>query len=86
MNAAAAIASPSSRAASPKATPIANGSRAVNSSVVAPMPNQIDPQRAACSPNAPRASGGNSAAQATAASASATGGVSSQASGGEMIE
>jgi hypothetical protein len=50
------------------------------------MPNQIDPHRAACSPNAPRASGGNSAAQATAASASATGGVSSQASGGEMIE
>ena len=50
------------------------------------MPNQIEPQRAASSPNAPRASGGNRAADATAASASATGGVSSQASGGERIE
>ena len=47
-------------------------------------PNQIEPQRASCSPNQPRASGGNSAADASAAIASATGGPSSQASGGEM--
>ena len=46
-------------------------------------PNQIEPQRARWSPNHPRASGGNSAADAMAATASASGGVSSQASGGE---
>ena len=51
-----------------------------------PTPNQIDPQRARSSPKAPRASGGNRAADATAASASATGGESSQASGGERME
>ena len=59
---------------------------AVNSSVAVLTPNQIEPQRARSSPKAPRASGGNSAAQATAATASAPGGVISQPSGGEMIE
>jgi hypothetical protein len=58
----------------------------VKSSVAVPTPNQREPQRALCSPNARRASGGKSAAEATAASASASGGPSSQASGGEMIE
>ncbi len=58
----------------------------MNSNVALPTPNQIEPQRAAFSPNAPRASGANRAALATAPIASATGGVSSHASGGEMIE
>jgi hypothetical protein len=49
-------------------------------------PNQIEPQRARSSPNAPRASGGNRAAQAIAATTSAHCGVISQPSGGEMIE
>ena len=75
-----------SSAASPKATPIANGSRLVNSSVAVAAPNQIEPQRARSSPKWPRASGGKRAAHATAAHASATGGLKSQASGGEMIE
>ena len=52
-------------------------------SVAVAAPNQIEPQRARSSPNQPRASGGNSAADAMAAAASATGGESSQASGGD---
>ena len=55
-------------------------------SVAVPIPNQIVPRRACVSPNAPRASGPNSAAEATAATASASGGESSHASGGERIE
>ena len=62
---------------------MANGSRLVNSRVALAAPNQIAPQRARSSPNAPRASGAKSAADAIAASASATGGVSSHASGGD---
>jgi hypothetical protein len=58
----------------------------VNSSVAVLTPNQIEPQRARSSPNAPRASGGNRAAQAIAATASAPAGLISQPSGGEMIE
>ena len=58
----------------------------MNSSVAVAAPNQMEPQRARSAPKWPRASGGNSAAQATAPHASATGGLSSQASGGEMIE
>ncbi len=46
-------------------------------------PNQIAPQRARSSPNQPRTSGGNSAADAMAEIASATGGPSSHASGGD---
>ena len=48
-----------------------------------PAPNQIEPQRARSSPNAPRISGGNSAADATAAAASTSAGENSQVSGGE---
>ena len=50
-----------------------------------PTPNQIEPQRAARS-QWPRASGANSAAAATEAAASTSGGERSQASGGERIE
>ena len=55
----------------------------MNSSAPVARPNQIEPQRARRSPNQPRASGSNSAAQATEQTASASCGVSSQASGGE---
>ena len=52
-------------------------------SVAVPAPNQMAPQRARWSPKYPRASGGKSAADAMAATASATGGESSHASGGD---
>ena len=65
---------------------MAKGRRAVNRSVAEPTPNQIAPQRARSAPNALRASGSNSAAQATAAMARATGGDKSQASGGDRME
>src|SRR5918995_1309518 len=71
-----------SRAASPNATPMANGSRLVKSRVAVPAPNQIVPQRARSSPNQPRASGAKSAAEETDAIASASGGASSPAGGG----
>ncbi len=74
-----------STAARPKRTPSAKGRRAVNSSVAAPKPKKIAPQRA-LSPKRERSSGSNSAEAPTAASASTTRGVSSQASGGEMTE
>ena len=67
----------------PNATPIAKGSRLVKSRVAVAAPNQIAPQRARSSPNQPRASGAKSAAEETDASARASGGPSSQASGGE---
>ena len=62
---------------------MANGSLLVKRRVAVAAPNQIEPQRARSSPNQPRASGGNSAADAMAAAASASGGVRSQARGGE---
>jgi hypothetical protein len=62
---------------------MANGSRLVKSSVAVAAANQIEPQRARSSPNQPRASGGNRAAEPSAESASATGALSSQASGGD---
>ncbi len=65
---------------------MAKGRRLVNRSVAVAAANQIEPQRARSGPKWPRASGGNSAAHATAAIASATGGLSRYASGGEMIE
>jgi hypothetical protein len=48
-----------------------------------PAPNQMAPQRARREPNQPRPSGSNRAAEATDEIASVTGGVSSQASGGD---
>src|SRR4051794_33850587 len=68
--------------ASPKATPIANGSRAVNRSVALATPNQRAPQRERSAPNQPRASGSNSAAEVTAAIAIVSGGPRSPGGGG----
>ena len=58
----------------------------MNSSVAVAAPNQMAPQRARSSPKYARTSGGKSAAEATEAIASASGGPSSHATGGEMIE
>ena len=57
----------------------------MNMNVAVATPNQSAPQRERSAPKYPRASGSNRAAQATEAVASAIGGPSSQAIGGEMM-
>src|SRR3954447_357890 len=71
-----------SSAPSPAATPQANVIRPDSAGVIAPTANQSAPQRAARGPKWARASGANSAAEITPASAPSSAGESSHDSGG----
>ena len=75
-----------STAPMPNATPSANGSRLVNSSVAEPAPKSSVPRRAACAPQWPRASSVKQAVAAIADSAPISCGPSSHPSGGDSSE